>query len=37
ALMDDDFWGDPQHFRPSRFLDDKKNIINAERIINFAT
>ncbi|CAG7719784.1 unnamed protein product [Allacma fusca] len=36
ALMDDDFWGDPQNFRPSRFLDDKNNIINAERIINFA-
>ncbi|CAG7832267.1 unnamed protein product, partial [Allacma fusca] len=37
ALMDDDFRGDPQNFRPLRFLDDKKNIINADRIINFET
>jgi methyl farnesoate epoxidase/farnesoate epoxidase len=35
ALMDEGFWGDPQNFRPSRFLDENSNIINADRVINF--
>lgn len=33
--MDRDHWGDPENFRPERFLDCNNNIINTERLIPF--
>ncbi|XP_055701115.1 probable cytochrome P450 305a1 [Phlebotomus papatasi] len=33
--MDEDFWGDPQVFRPERFLDDTGKICNVERLMPF--
>jgi cytochrome P450 len=29
------FWGDPENFRPERFLDKDNNIINSNRMIGF--
>ncbi|CAG7821422.1 unnamed protein product [Allacma fusca] len=34
-LMDEEFWGDPENFRPSRFLDQNNNIINSDRVMTF--
>jgi cytochrome P450 len=33
--MDKDVWGDPEIFRPERFLDENMNIINSEKILAF--
>lgn len=33
--MDTEYWGDPHVFRPERFLDANKNIINTERFITY--
>jgi long-chain fatty acid omega-monooxygenase len=35
AHMDKTFWGDPETFRPERFLDADNNVINAHRVIPF--
>ena len=34
--MDKSYWGDPQNFRPERFLDSNGNLFNTERVINFS-
>lgn len=33
--MDTEFWGDPQVFRPERFLDEQMRIVNTERLMPF--
>lgn len=33
--MDKNYWGDPEKFRPERFLDANGNFINDEKIITF--
>lgn len=33
--MDKVFWGDPENFRPNRFLSDDNKIINTERFMSF--
>ena len=35
AHMDTKIWGDPTIFRPERFLDDKMDIINSEKLFAF--
>lgn len=35
VLMDKNHWGDPENFRPERFLDEKMKIINNEYLIPF--
>lgn len=30
-----ELWGDPEAFRPERFLDESNNIINAEKVLAF--
>ena len=34
-FMDKQHWGDPENFRPERFLNEKNDIVNAERVIPF--
>ncbi|XP_005111348.2 cytochrome P450 2U1 [Aplysia californica] len=36
ALMDEKVWGDPQNFRPERFLDSQGNIVKKEQLIPFS-
>ncbi|XP_035825183.1 cytochrome P450 2G1-like [Aplysia californica] len=36
ALMDEKVWGDPQNFRPERFLDSQENIVKREEMIPFS-
>jgi cytochrome P450 len=31
--MDKDYWGDPETFRPERFLDGNMTIIRDERVL----
>ena len=33
--MDTEYWGDPHVFRPERFLDANKNVVNTERFITY--
>lgn len=33
--MDAEYWGDPQVFRPERFLDSNNKIVNTERFVAF--
>lgn len=35
VLMDKRYWGDPEKFRPERFLDDSSRITNTERFMAF--
>ncbi len=34
--MDPNIWGDPDRFRPDRFIDQEGNIINREYVIPFS-
>ena len=36
SQMDPDMWGDPENFRPERFLDDEDNIINEHNLLTFS-
>lgn len=35
--MDEDFWKDPQEFRPERFLDENMKFKNLERLLSFGS
>ena len=35
--MDKDFWGDPERFRPERFLDSDGNVVNEHSLLTFST
>lgn len=36
VLLSDKLWGDPQKFRPERFIDEKGNLQNPEHLIAFS-
>lgn len=33
--MDKEYWGDPDNFRPERFLDENNKLCNTERLVSF--
>jgi cytochrome P450 len=33
--MSEEIWGDPQEFRPERFLDENMKIINEDKLFVF--
>ena len=33
--LDDRTWVDPHTFKPERFLDEKNEVVNAEKIVAF--
>lgn len=36
VLHDEKIWGDPQNFRPERFLDNKGNLLQREEFVPFS-
>lgn len=35
VLMDKDYWGDPEVFRPDRFLDEHEKVVNSDHLMPF--
>ena len=36
VLLSEKIWGDPQNFRPDRFIDESGNLLNPEELIPFS-
>jgi cytochrome P450 len=35
--MDKSYWGDPENFRPERFLDENQKFVKSDRIFAFGS